>query len=115
MPSLDWLIEEGIGEVRAALIENGEIIEARIELEDGLPAQSIISARLANSGTGGRKAIATGEDGTEYLLPRGAVGVTQGAKLTIEVTRQTIPGGEPWKRALARQTDQTPAGIAPLA
>ena len=115
MPSPDWLIEEGIGETRAALVESGEIIEARIELEDGFAAQSIVRARLTDVGAGGRSAIATGEDGTEYLLPRGAARVTSGAALTIEVTRQTIPGGEAWKRPLARLTDKAPAKIAPLA
>ena len=115
MPSPEWLIEEGIGETRAALIENDEITEARIELEDALPAQSIISARLTDEGTSGRNAIAIGEGATEYLLPRGAAGATQGAALTIEVTRQTIPGSEPWKRPLARLTNKAPARISPLA
>ena len=115
MQSPEWLIEEGIGEARAALVENGEIIEARIELEDALPAQSIISARLTDCGMSGRNAIATSEGGAEYLLPRGAAGVNLGAQLTIEVTRQTIPGSEPWKRPLAQLTDKPPGRISPLA
>ncbi|HWC57019.1 MAG TPA: ribonuclease [Sphingomicrobium sp.] len=98
----EWLIERGIGETRAVLIENGEIVEARIQLERVTAAGSVIEARLTDTGTNGRIAIAIGEDGSEYLLPRGAPGVTEGAKLTIEVTREAIPGGEPWKRPLAR-------------
>ena len=40
----EWIYEAGIGEARAALIENGEIVEARIErehevnLQDGMDA-----------------------------------------------------------------------------
>ena len=104
----EWLIERGIGETRAALVENGEIIEARIELDDLARAGSIIKARLANAGTNGRNAIAVGEGGTEYLLPRGAQGAAQGATIGIEITREMISGTEPWKRPLARATDKAP-------
>jgi len=114
MTSPEWLVERGIGETRAALVEQGEIIEARIELEGAVPAGSIIRARLANSGTNGRNAIAVGDGGTEYLLPRGAPGVTHGATMTIEVTREAIPGPESWKRPLARITDQDPTAAASL-
>jgi hypothetical protein len=110
----EWLIERGIGETRAALVENGDIVEARIELEGALPAGSVIRARLANTGAAGRNAIAVAEGGAEYLLPRGAPGITQGATLTIEVTREAIPGAEPWKRPLARVTEKAAAPIPGL-
>ena len=32
----EWILEEGIGESRAALVEGGQIVEARIVREDGL-------------------------------------------------------------------------------
>ncbi|HEX6440948.1 MAG TPA: hypothetical protein VF007_02095 [Stellaceae bacterium] len=114
MPSPEWIIERGIGETRAALVEDGEIVEARIQLDGVVRAGSVIRARLANTGIGGRNAIAVGEGGAEYLLSRGAPGVTQGATLTIEVTRETIPGAEPWKLPLARVTDKPPAAAPPL-
>jgi hypothetical protein len=111
----EWLIERGIGETRAALVDQGEIIEARIDLDGSAPAGTIARVRLVDLGTNGRNAIAVGEHGVEYLLPRGAAGVTQGATLTVELTREAIPGGEPWKRPLARVTDQAPTVVAPLA
>jgi ribonuclease G len=104
----EWLIERGIGETRAVLVDGGEIIEARIMLDGAIAAGSIVAARLASIGTNGRNAVAAGDRGTEFLLPRGAPGVTQGAMLTIEVTREAIPGGEPWKRPLARVSNDTP-------
>jgi hypothetical protein len=111
----EWLIEHGIGETRYALIEDGEIVEARIDL-DGVPqAESVIAARLVNNGTDGRNAVAVAEGGTEYLLPRGAPGAPQGQTLTIEVTRSTIPGAEPWKRPLARVTDKPLQTAEPIA
>lgn len=111
----EWLVERGIGETRAVLVENDQIIEARIELEGTVPAGSVLQARLANTGVHGRNAIAIDEGGQEYLLPRGAPGVTQGATLRIEVTRGAIAGGEPWKRPLARASDKEPEPIRSLA
>jgi ribonuclease G len=111
----EWLVERGIGETRAAVIEGGAIVEARIELAGAMRAGSIIAARVASVGTDGRNAVARDEGGAEYLLPRGAPGVSEGAKLTIEVTRQRISGSEPWKRPLARVTDERAIAAPPLA
>jgi ribonuclease G len=105
----DWLVERGIGEARAALVDGGEIVEARILLEGAVPAGSVIEARLKQAGT---PAVAIA-DGQEYLLPAGAPGVTEGASFRLEVTREAIPGGEPWKRPLGRVTD-VPVGNAML-
>jgi hypothetical protein len=110
----EWLTERGIGETRAALVEDDEIIEARIELDGTMPAGSVVCARLLNNGANGRNAIALGEAGVEYLLPRGAPGIAQGATLSIEITRAAIPGAEPWKRPLARISDER-AHIEPSA
>ncbi len=105
----EWLIERGIGETRYALVEDGQIVETAIELDGTVPAGSVIPARLADTGVSGLNAIARDDAGREYLLPRGASRVTQGAALNIEITREAIPGSEPWKRALAKMTCATPA------
>lgn len=98
----EWLVERGIGETRAALVDQGEIVDARIQIDGMTRAGAIIDARLRSTASNGRNAVAVGEDGTEYLLPRGAPGVSHGGTLPIEVTREQIPGAEPWKRPLAR-------------
>jgi hypothetical protein len=94
-------VERGIGEIRSALIEGGEIVEARIMLEGVVPAGTVLDARLTQV-RGPAIAVAGGQ---EYLLPQGAPGATEGTQLKIEVTRETIPGGEPWKRPLARVSE----------
>lgn len=102
----DWLAERGIGETRLARVVDGEIIEARVLLDGVTRAGSVIEARLLNKGTTARNAVVRGADGADYLLPKGAPGIAEGGALRIEVTREPIPGTEPWKRPLARISDK---------
>ena len=99
----EWLAERGIGETRAALVDGGEIVEARIELDGAVCSGSIVVARLVRAVA--RNAVARDESGLEYLLPKGAAGATEGAAVNIEITREAIPGSEAWKRPLGRVTD----------
>lgn len=110
----EWLAEIGIGETRAILVEADAIIEARIQLDGVKPVGTVKAARLVSTGTNGRNAIAITDGGREYLLPKGAGGATQGATVTIEVTREPIPGAEPWKRPLGRVTDKGITELPPL-
>ena len=102
----EWLIERGIGESRAALVEDGRIIEARIQLDGSIPAGTVLDAQLTDVGRNGRNVVVQDASGASYLLPRGAPGVTQGATVRVEVTREKIPGAEPWKRPLARVSER---------
>ena len=87
-----------------ALVDGGEIVEARVLIDGVVPAGSVLRARLKQWAN---PAIAEG-GGAEYLLPKGAPGVSEGAAVEIEVTREAIPGGEPWKRPLARLAEGEP-------
>jgi hypothetical protein len=107
----EWVIEPGIGETRAALIENDEIIEARIRRDGITPAGSILEAKLV--AVAPRVTVEAG--GERFLLPRGVTGAAEGASLVIGVTREALGGGEPWKLGLARRTDQEPCPAPPLA
>ncbi|MDQ3144413.1 MAG: ribonuclease [Pseudomonadota bacterium] len=106
----EWLVERGIGETRFALIEGGRIVEARILREGVVPAGTVLTARLIAIG---RNAVARADD-EEYLLPKGAPGLTEGAALSVEVTREALAGAEPWKRPLARVTDEAPRPMPPI-
>jgi len=105
----EWLIERGIGETRVVLVEDRRIVEARAVLDGQVPAGAMLPAKLKSIG---RNAVAIA-DGREYLLPKGAPGVTQGGTLTIEVTREAI-GAEGWKRPLARLVDSEPKAAPAL-
>ena len=109
----EWVIERGIGETRAALIDNDHILEARILPDGVVPAGSVVEARLVSVGSNGRNAVARLAEGTELLLPYRPSGVPEGASLCVEIMREAIPGIEPWKRPLARLTEASPAIAAP--
>lgn len=104
----DWLVENGIGESRAVRLEDGEIVEARIMLEGTARTGTVLAAKLVRAGT---PAVAT-SGGEEYLLPAGAPGTPEGAPLHVLVTREAIPGAEPWKRPLARAVNAEPSEFA---
>jgi len=100
----EWLVERGIGESRAVRAVDGEIVEGRI-LPDGIArAGTRLAARLKSV----RPATIAEAEGQEYLLPKGVKGISEGAPLVIEVTREAIPGAEPWKRPLAAVAQEGP-------
>jgi hypothetical protein len=107
----EWLIERGIGEIRAALVDDGEIVEARVRRDGVIPAGTILEAKLVAVAP----RVAVEAAGETFLLPRGVSGVSEGRSLFVEVTREAIGNGEPWKRGLARVTCELPRDAPPLA
>ena len=107
----EWLIERGIGEVRAALIDNDEIVEARVRREGVIPAGTVLEGRLLAIAP----RVTVEAAGETFLLPRGVSGISEGRSLRIEVTREALGGAEPWKRGLARLTDEPLREAPPVA
>lgn len=105
-------MERGIGETRAVLVDDHRIMEARVLLDGTVSAGSVVECRLRSVGTNGRNAIATTGDGAEVLLPRRPAGVSEGASIRVEITREAIPGPEAWKRSLGRITDASASSAA---
>jgi ribonuclease G len=101
----EWLFEVGIGEDRAALVEDGAIVEARIERHD-TPARfgAIVEARLTRkAGRAGRGEVAF-PGGTALLHPVPAA-LTEGASLLVEIVREAIPEPGNPKLPLARPAE----------
>lgn len=107
----EWLLERGIGETRAALVEDGEILEARVRRDGTIPAGTILEARLVAVAP----RVTVEAAGETFLLPRGVSGVSEGRSLIIEVTREALGGAEPWKRGVARITGDMPRAAPALA
>jgi hypothetical protein len=107
----EWVLERGIGETRAALVKDGEIIEARVRRDGVIPAGTILEAKLVAVAP----RVTVEAAGETFLLPRGVRGVNEGRLLFIEVAREGFGGAEPWKRGLARLTSETPRAASPVA
>ncbi len=111
--SAQWLYEDGIGEERAILIAQGRIVEARIQRRDGIKAGLIAQAQLTKQLVAGKRGIVQLQTGgQELLLSPIPAGLTEGARLTVEVTREavkeTLPDHVRYKLPLAKATDAQP-------
>jgi hypothetical protein len=110
-PNADWIVEAGIGETRAVLIEGDEIIETRIAVDGAIEPGTVVEAQLvARFPDRGWGVIAF--EGSEALLTPLPAGVTQGARLFAEITREATPEPGKPKRARARPAEG-PARPAP--
>lgn len=106
-PSITWLYEAGIGEARAALVEDGTIVEARIEPDsDALRVGAIMKARLVEVTVKGREGRVKLDSGHEAILSPLPAGITQGTALTTEIVREAIP--EAGRAKLAKATPVEP-------
>jgi ribonuclease G len=103
----EWLFEEGIGEDRAVLVDDGEIVEAAIELP-GLRAGAVAEARLSSILVPGRRGIATLGSGEEVLVEPLPARLTDGQALRVEILREAIPEPGRPKLAKGRATDEAP-------
>lgn len=84
----EWLYEQGIGERRAALIADGDILAARIERDDDGPRLgAILTARMAaRSGD----VLLDGPGTPRAHLVDPPKGLTEGSALLVEVTRMAL-------------------------
>lgn len=106
----EWLYEAGIGEARAARVEDGRIVEAAIELTDTLTVGTVATGRLVEL-LPGRQGRVTLTQGGDVLLAPVPKGMTQGSALTVIVTREAIPerGRAKLPKAQIAPEDATPA------
>lgn len=111
----EWLYEDGIGEERALLLENGTVVEARIERHGEIKAGLIAQARLVKQLVPGKRGIAELPDGRELLVAPLPKRITEGAEMIVEVRRAAISEQTRFKLPLARPAiDQTPRAAPTL-
>ncbi len=103
----EWLVERGIGEDRAIRIEGDAIVAAKVAWHGELLAGSVVSARLISRHAGSSRGTARLDDGSEVLVSRLPRDASEGATLTLEVTRTAIGEGHRRKPAQARPATST--------
>ncbi len=99
----EWLLDEGVGEHRAALVEHGAIVAAAIDrLDARLRVGAVVSATLGERvGTGAWLATAHGD----AILETVPAGLSQGRALIVEIVREALPEPGRLKPARARPRD----------
>lgn len=108
----EWLYEAGIGECRAALVEDGRIVEARIEREgEGPRVGAVAAARLVEAGRVALVALDLPGQPVATIagVPRS---ISIGSRLTVEITRMALRERCRDKPARARIVD-APLGDGP--
>ena len=103
----EWLYEAGIGENRAVLVERGHILEMAIEREDaaGPRLGTVSAARLTRKADGSGRGLVALEDGLMAQLVPVPAGLTEGARLMVEVVREVLPEGSGTKPLRVRAAD----------
>ncbi|MEI6642624.1 MAG: ribonuclease [Novosphingobium sp.] len=86
----EWLVEEGIGEARAVLVDRGEILAARVCWGEPWRAGAVAEARLASRIPGTRRVAVRLPDGSEALGEAFDPALTEGQPVLVRVTRGAI-------------------------
>jgi hypothetical protein len=110
----EWLIEQGIGETRAILTDDGDIVEAAIELPGLVRVGAVLDARLTAILVPRARGIASLADGSELLIEPLPPRVTEGEAIRVEIIREPIAEPGRAKLAKGRVSDLAPREGAAL-
>ena len=109
----EWVVEAGIGEDRAALIEGDTILAARVCWREPWRAGAIAPARLDHRHRGTRRGAAQLPDGTIAQIDALPPDIADGASLMVRITRAALAERGRFKLAQCRPTDVAHARPAP--
>ena len=111
----EWVIEVGIGEDRAALIDGDTILAARVCWREAWRAGAVTPARLDHRHRGTRRGAVVLPDGTIAQIDALPAGMTDGTTLTVQITRAALAEQGRFKLAQCRPTDAAPRPAPALA
>lgn len=112
----EWLIEDGIGETRALLVEGEKVLAAKVRWPGERAAGTIATGKLTAKLKGTRRGLALLDDDTEALVDHLPPQATEGQSLDLVITRAAMAERGRHKRAQARVVgadNPAPAGALP--
>lgn len=86
----EWLYEEGIGENRAILVEDGAILEAEIEWPGDFRIGAILEGRLVHIPIPGHYGFVETRRGESVLVEPLPPGLSKGSAVRVEIVRAPI-------------------------
>jgi ribonuclease G len=98
----EWLIEEGIGETRALLVEDEQVRAAKLMWPGELAAGTRTTGKLTAKLKGTRRGVALLAGGSEALVDHLPPSATEGQSLDLVITRAALAERGRLKRAQAR-------------
>lgn len=103
----EWLVERGIGEDRAVLMDGESVVAAKCRWPGELYAGQSIKARLVRKEAGNTRGLGELADGRTILIDRLPRNAQEGAVLSLAITRGAIAERGRYKLPAARPTDAT--------
>ena len=109
----EWLVEDGVGETRALLMDGDEVLAAKCRWPGELEIGAMVLATLTHKPSGKRRGTATDEKGREILVDRLPPELTEGSQFPVQITRAAIAERGRLKRAQGRAIGAgTPPAVA---
>jgi hypothetical protein len=109
-----WLVEEGIGEHRALLLEQSQVKAARIHWPGELVADAIVGAVLKKKQGGSKRGVVLLENGAEALVDHLPASINEGTTGQVRIFRAAIAERGRLKMAQARWIIPDPGTLPDL-
>ncbi|WP_394731069.1 ribonuclease E/G [Altererythrobacter sp. GH1-8] len=101
---MTWLVERGIGEDRALLMDGEHVLGAKLRWPGEMFAGQHIEAQLTSKPSGARRGVATLPNGQDILVDHLPPDLTEGQRVSLTITRAPIAERGRLKKAQGRYT-----------